>query len=170
MKIFTLLLLLSALVFANDTSIQKFDLGMNYLLGKGVKQNKKTAFKYLQESAQMGNKQAQYNLALMYYLGDGVKQDTTKTLLLLEESAKQGYQKAIENIGRVAMQIMKFDKALYWLKINAKNGDIKANYLIAEIYIAQDDLKNAKVYAQKAINSGDKDAKLLWEEYKLSSF
>jgi len=170
MKKLTILLILTSLLSAEPSPQEQFDLGMQYLLGDGVKQDKQKAAIYLQKSSDQGDAEAQYNLALMYYLGDGVKQDVAKTLTLLERSAKQGYQKAIDNVGRIAMQIMKFDKALYWLKINAKNGDLKANYLIAEIYINKEDLKNAKIYAQKAIDSGDEDAKVLWKEYKLANY
>ncbi len=170
MKIFFLFFLLSSLLFGSTDAMQKFDLGMQYLLGKGVQQDKKKALTYLQEAAKMGSAEAQYNLALIYYLGDGVKQDTKKSLDLLEKSANQGYKKAVENVGRIAMQLIQFDKALHWLKINANNGDIKSNYLIAEIYITKEDFPNAKIYAKKAIDSGDSDAKLLWQEYKLSNF
>jgi len=170
MKKIIFLSLLSLSLFSSPEATDKFDVGMQYLLGEGVAQDKHKAFTYLSESAEMGNAQAAYNLALMYYLGDGVKQDTAKSLALLEKSAQQGYEKAIENIGRIAMQLMKFDKALKWLKINAKNGDIKANYLISEIYVMREDYKNAKIYAKKAIDLGDNDARNLWREYKLSNF
>jgi len=170
MKILLILLTLSSLLLSNTSAQIKFDLGMQYLLGKGVTQNKQKAFQYLEEASKLGNAEAQYNLALMYYLGDGIKQDTSKSLTLLESSAKLGYKKAIENIGRIAMQLLKFDKALYWLKINARHGDIQANYLIAEIYVSKEDFKNAKIYASKAINSGNKNAEILWKEYKLSKY
>lgn len=170
MKIFLLFFLLFHLsIFASQTT-KKFDLGMEYLLGEGVQQDKQKAFKYLDEAAQDGNVEAIYNLALMYYIGDGVAQNIPMAAKLLDRVARNGYKSAIQNVGRIYMQIFKFDKALYWLKINAKNGDIKANYLLAEIYVQKEDFKKAKLYARQAIKSDDKDAKLLWKDYKLFNY
>jgi TPR repeat protein len=143
---------------------------MAYLLGQGVTQDKHKALQLLGEASKEGRAEAQYNLALMYYMGDGVEQNVTKTAQLLERSAKQNYKKAIANVGRIYMQILDFDKAIYWLSINAKNGDTQAEYLLAELYVEKGDFKNAKTHAQKAMNNGNLDAKQLYNDYNLSSY
>jgi len=91
------------------------------------------AFKLLQQEARDGSAQAEYNLALMYYRGDGVKQNIEKSAELLEKSAKKGYKLAIQNVGQIYMQLLKFDKAKKWLKINAQNGDANAKELLKSI-------------------------------------
>lgn len=168
-NILFLVMFIISFIFASQGS-DKFDIGMKYLLGKGLKQDKQKAFTYLSEAANEGDVAAEYNLALMYYMGDGVEQNISKSVILLDSSARKGYAKSIENVGRIYMQILKFDKAIYWLKMNVKNGDFKANYLLAESFIQKDDYKNAKIYAKKAMAGGDVDAKLLFEEYKLSNY
>ena len=130
----------------------------------------KTAFKILKKASNRGDANAQYNLALMYYQGDGVEQNISKTAQLLESSAQKGNKKAIENIGRIYMQILDFDKASYWLEKNAKNGDKEAYYLLSEIYCEKEKFKLAKKWAKKSIENGNLDAKDLWDRYKLQDY
>ena len=47
------------------------DLGMLYLKGEGVKQNKVTAFELFKKAALLGDAAAQINVALMYAWGRG---------------------------------------------------------------------------------------------------
>jgi len=170
MKLFVLIFILMSALYAAPKS-EKFEKGMEYLLGsQSVKQDKRKAFKYLSEASKEGDSAAEYNLALMYYMGDGVDQNISASLELLNSSALKGYKKSIENIGRIYMLDYQFDKAIKWLKINAKEGDAQANYFLAEIYIQNEDFKNAKIYAQKAIESGIVEAEVLYREYKLSNY
>ena len=163
------LLVVASLIFAATPS-EKFDKGMAYLLGNGVAVDKEKALHYLSEAANEGSCEAEYNLGLMYYQGDGVDQNITKSLVYLEKSAKAGYEKAVQNIGRVYMQRYKFDKAIPWLVRNAQAGDNEAYYLLAEIYVAKGDKHTAKQYAQKAIEGGSVNAKMLWQQEGLDSY
>ena len=95
------------------------------------------ALKLLTQEAKSGSAESQYNLALMYYRGDGVDYNLTKSAELLESSAQQGYTRAIENVGRIYMQLLKFEKAKKWLKINVKNGDEGAAELLKSIEQSQ---------------------------------
>jgi len=147
-----------------------FDLGMQYLLGNGKVIDKNKAMYYLTKAQQEGDAEATYNLALMYYTGDGIKQDIKKAAELLDEAASKKFIKAIQNVGRVYMQLLNFEKAIYWLIKNAQNGDNQANYFLAELYIAQGNLKMAKIYTEKAMGYGIKDAKNLWKEHKLFNY
>ena len=152
------------------TPSEKFDKGMAYLFGNGVSQDKNKALQYLSEAADDGSCEAEYNLALMYYSGDGVDQNITKALHYLENSAKAGYAKAVQNVGRVYMQRYEFDKAIPWLKRNAKGDDVQAYYLLAEIYVAKGDKHTAKQYAKEAIEQGSDDAKILWQQEGLANY
>ncbi len=170
MKLFILIFLLLSALYAEQNS-EKFEKGMEYLLGsQSVKQDKRKAFEYLSEASKEGDAAAEYNLALMYYMGDGVDQNLSASLKLLNTSALKGYKHSIENIGRIYMMDYQFSKAIKWLKINAKNGDAQANYFLAEIYVQKEDFKSAKLYAQKAIESGIVEAEALYKEYKLSTY
>ncbi|MFK5937532.1 MAG: tetratricopeptide repeat protein [Sulfurimonas sp.] len=132
--------------------------------------NYQKAFTLLQKASDNGDVNAKYNLALMYYRGDGTKQDIPKSLELLEVAAKQGNEKALQNIGRVYMQIIKFDKAIYWLEKNAKQGDKNAYYLLAEIYCSQEKFALAKKWANKSIKSGNVESKILYKECQLDKY
>jgi TPR repeat protein len=103
-------------------------------------------------------------------MGDGIDQNISMSAKLLDSSATAGYEKSIANVGRIYMQLLKFDKAIKWLKVNAKNGDIQANYLLAEIYVEKGEFKNAKINAKIAIDNDNLDAKNLWDTYNLSKY
>jgi len=148
----------------------QYDLAMMYLSGHYVKQDLNLAFTWLGSSADLGNANAQYNLALMYYKGDFTDQNVTKAAELLESAALQAHQGAIKNIGIVYMQLIKFDKALKWLKINAQSGDTNSYYLLAEVYCNQENFSEAKTFAKKSIESGNVYAKKLWDKYELSKY
>ena len=128
------------------------------------------AFKLLQKASDLGDINAKYNLALMYYRGDGTKQDIPKSLELLEVAASQGHEKAFQNIGRIYMQVIEFDKATYWLEKNALQGDQNAYYLLAEIYCSQEKFVLAKKWANKSIQGGNLESKRLWEECHLDKY
>ena len=126
---------------ANNKNAE-YDLGMMYLIGSHVNKNHAKAFDYLTEASQHGHLDAKFNLSLMYYNGDATDSNITKTLELLESASSQGHTDSIKNIGRIYMQDFQFEKAVKWLKINVKNGDEEAKYLLQEIYTQKEELKN----------------------------
>ncbi|MDQ1263673.1 MAG: uncharacterized protein QG559_674, partial [Campylobacterota bacterium] len=71
---------------------------------------------------------------------------------------------------RVYVQLLKFKEATKWLEQNAKDGDVGAYYILAQVYCELEDFKNAKKWAQKSIDSGNKEAKLLYEKYELKKY
>jgi len=68
------------------------------------------------------------------------------------------------------MQLLKFDKAIQWLKVNAHNGDTNAYYLLAEAYCQQEKFEDAKIWAKKSIKAGNVDAIKLYEKYNLEKY
>jgi len=163
-----LVLFIVSFSYANDT--EDFTKGMDFLLGTNIKQDKTKAFYYLNKASKANNAEASYNLALMYYIGDGIDQNISMSAKLLENASNLGYKKAVDNVGRIYMQLLKFDKAIKWLKINAEAGDIQANYLLAEVYVQKDDFKDAKINAKIAIDNGILEARNLWNDYNLSKY
>lgn len=159
MKKILSILLLTSVLSASDTALDAFNTG-----------DYKSAFDILDKKAKDGNINAKYNLSLMYYNGYGVDQNISKAVKLLELAATAGHKKAIENVGRIYMQLMKFDKAANWLEKNAQNGDTDAYYLLAEIYIEQEKYKKAKYWTKKSIEAGNKEASILWKQYNLQNY
>ncbi|WP_457746125.1 tetratricopeptide repeat protein [Sulfurimonas sp.] len=159
MKFWLLFILSFVIVYASQQS----DMAL-------ANHNYKKAFELLSKEAKSGDAEAQYNLALMYYMGDGVEQNVSMSAKLLDRSAKAGFRAAKDNVGRIYMQLLKFNEALPWLLENATNGDRGAYYLLAEIYVEQENFKEAKKWAYKAIKAGNSDAKLLWNKYNLERY
>ena len=159
MKKVVIIALLSCFIFANDAADKAFQ----------AKEYTK-AFEILSKEAQQGNANSQYNLALMYYNGLGVEQNISKSLELLESAAQAGHKKAIANIGRIYMQVVDFDHAVKWLQLNAVKGDATAAYLLAEIYVEKGSFTEAKQWAKKAIDAGNNEALLLWQQYHLARY
>ena len=154
----------------NANATAQYDLGMFYLKGNNVAQDYKQAATWLDSSAKLGNTDAQFNLALMYYKGEGVDENTTKSAELLDAAATNGHIHAKQNIGRLYMRLLKFDKAIAWLTLNAKEGDVEAFYLLAEIYVSKEEFKEAAYWADRAIAKHDLKAQELWDKYKLGDY
>ena len=57
-------------------------------------------------------------------------------------------------VGRIYMQLIKFDKAIPWLEKNAQQGDIEATYFLAEIYCSQNMYIKAEPWLQRAEKAG----------------
>jgi len=154
----------------NANATAQYDLGMFYLKGNNVKQDYKKAATWLDSSSNLGNTDARFNLALMYYKGEGVDENTTKSAELLDSAATNGHILAKQNIGRLYMRLLKFDKAIAWLTLNAKDGDIEAFYLLAEIYVSKEELKEAAYWADRAMAQHNLKAKELWDKYNLEDY
>ena len=148
----------------------QYDLAMMYLLGHNTNVNQSLAFSWMQSASDLGNVEALYNLALMYYQGNGTKQDVKKSAEILESAAIKGHKGAVKNIGIIYMQLLKFDKAEKWLKINANNGDINAYYLLTEVYCNQEKYTEAKKWAIKAIDAGHIETEELWKKNNLEKY
>ena len=111
----------------------QYDLGMMYLSGHNIKQDSSLALSWLDSASDLGHLDAKYNEAIIYYEGNIVDRNITKSLQLLESAASHGHTKSIANIGRIYMKELKFNEAKKWLKINVKNGDTEAQYLLNTI-------------------------------------
>ena len=154
----------------NMDAVAQYDLAMMYLSGHNIKQDKELAYTWLDSAADLGNANAQYNLALMYYNGDNVDINVTKSAMLLEKSALGGSKAALNNLGVIYMQLLKFEKATQWLKVNAHSGDTNAYYLLAEAYIQIENFQEAKISAKKSMDVGNVAAANLWKKYKLDTY
>jgi hypothetical protein len=64
----------------------KYDLGMRYLTGNGVRKNKYTGLDLIRKSAYQGHTAAQIELARCYYIGRGVERNARYALRWLLEA------------------------------------------------------------------------------------
>lgn len=79
--------------------LDDYQLGMRYLLGKGVKQDYQTASEHFEKAANRGNPYAQNELAYLYAFGKGVPQDYAAALSWYQKAANQGLASAQYNLG-----------------------------------------------------------------------
>ncbi len=61
-------------------------LGVMYRMGHGVPQNNKTAFKWLQKSAEAKLPLSMHHIGIMFYLGEGTRQNNVRALMWLKLS------------------------------------------------------------------------------------
>src|ERR1017187_10354791 len=108
--VFTLLLLLSAVVFrlpaqqtetdrkqveeikakaeAGDAAAQ-FNLGFSYAQGEGVAKDEVEAVKWFRKAAEQNHAKAQYNLGFCYHNGQGVAKDEVEAVKWYRKAAEQ---------------------------------------------------------------------------------
>ncbi|MGD8479798.1 MAG: tetratricopeptide repeat protein [Methyloceanibacter sp.] len=79
-------------------------LGLMYVEGKGVSQDKAEAVKWFRLAAEQGDARAQYNLGNMYAAGKGVPQDYIQARQWLYVSAEQGDVDAQARLGILYFQ------------------------------------------------------------------
>lgn len=115
----------------NSSSI--YALGVLHKDGTGTKKDMKKAFNNFLESANLGNRNAQFNTGLYYehyYKEANIEQNLDKAFFWYEKSAKQGHEIAQY---RSALLLLKKDKekeAYLMLNKSAKNGFASAEKTI----------------------------------------
>lgn len=113
--------------------------GMMYSTGKGVAQDFKESAKWLRKSAEAGNAYAQFNLAQMFGKGQGgLPQRGDLAQRWYQRSADQGYAPAQNVIGithATDPQDPDYKAAAEWLRKAADQGDIGAQYNLAQLYL-----------------------------------
>lgn len=75
------------------------DMGMNYLLGRGVPQNNAKAFAYFSKAADEDDVFAQNEVAYMYAAGKGTTRDYKKALMYYKKAADHDLASAQFNLG-----------------------------------------------------------------------
>lgn len=74
-------------------------LGVNYLLGRGVKQDDAKAFYYFNQAANRNDPFAQNEVAYLYASGRGVAKDYAQALFYYQKAAESGLASAQYNLG-----------------------------------------------------------------------
>jgi TPR repeat protein len=74
------------------------DLGVRYLLGRGVVQNDVKAFYYFSQEAEEGNPFAQNEIAYMYAVGKGTSKNVSLAFYYYQKAAEQDLASAQYNL------------------------------------------------------------------------
>lgn len=110
----------------------RYNLGLAYLNGMGVKKDHSETFRLWSAAAEAGHLKAQAGLALLYYEGWGVQKSSSEYLRWITRAAKGGDLESQYNLG---MSYLKGEgspkdpgKALHWLLSAANHGHVDASF------------------------------------------
>lgn len=134
-------------------------------------QSNKSEWQILNEKAQAGQTQAQYDLAMRYRYGKGVEKSRSKAHSWLEKSAKGGYAKAQYALAMFYQQHAKntpgVKKSLLWLKRAADQGYKDAQYSLGMMFkngtLVHANHQESRKWLQKAAQQGHVPAQLALE-------
>jgi TPR repeat protein len=79
----------------------QFELGLEYIIGQGVKHNLTEAANLFLKAAEQGHRQAQADLGFMYRKGLGVESDLSKAAFWLQKAAAQGQADSQDWLGEL---------------------------------------------------------------------
>lgn len=82
-----------------DQATSQERLGMDYLLGRGVPENREQAFHWFKKAAEEGSASAANELGYMYASGKGTRQDYQLALECYQQAADAGIPSAKYNLG-----------------------------------------------------------------------
>jgi len=113
----------------------KYNLGVFYEHGEGVRVDRGLAASYLERAAAKGHDSAQLNLGLLYQSGiDGVP-DYRKAIYWLQMAAESGNRKAHGAIGQMYLAGQgverNIEKAIHHLELSAAMGEVYSQYNLA---------------------------------------
>ena len=116
------------------TAEELFDEGVRYCDANDYVK----ALPLLEQAAEKGIKEAQFNCGVMYRKGEGCTTDNNKALYWYEKAAQQGLAKAQFNCGIMYDKgegcTMDKKKALYWYEKAAQQGYAKAQFNCGLMY------------------------------------
>lgn len=129
----------------------RYNLGVLYHQGMGVKKDIKEAIRWYQSAADLGHPEAQYNLGIAYIEGIGVSYDAARAADNFEKAANKGITEAAYNLGLIHENGLlggsRPAQALEWYKKAADGGSAEAKEALAELAknldIPVEEIKNA---------------------------
>ncbi len=147
-----------------DTDAQ-VDLGLIFSDGTSIYgKDYDKAYYWFNKAAEKNNIDAIYQLAILYLYGDGVKQDKELSHKLYLHAAYKGHQGAIYGLQDFYTDepVANPFHEVHNLYIEAKNGDRRAQYLLAKIYYLEEleDYDKALEWFNKSAKQGDSSAQI----------
>ena len=123
------------------------------------------AFLYFERGAIKGNAESQKNLACLYYEGFGVKQDFAKAFTWMEKAAAQGDLQAKINMGKFYRLGIcghpEYSRAQECFEEAAKLGCFEGYFHIGDMYLAENNCIQARLWFEKAVLHGNTDAEYI---------
>lgn len=102
------------------------ELGVRYLLGRGVPQDDVKAFSYFSKAANDDDPFAQNEVAYLYASGKGTPQNNAKAFMYYQKAAKHGLASAQYNLGLLYLNGIGTEPnktlALQWFQKSAGHG------------------------------------------------
>lgn len=121
----------------NGVANARYNLGVLYHQGLGVKRDLGRALYWYREAARLGHPEAEYNLGIAYIEGIGTKYNAPIAGAFFERAANNGIMEAAYNLGLIhengLLGKTDNDKALLWYKIAADQGNVDAQNAIKQL-------------------------------------
>lgn len=122
---------------ASNSSALPKNMGVRYLLGRGVQQNDGKAFGYFLSDADNGDPFAQNQVAYMYAAGKGTQQNYQKALEYYLLASQQGLASAQYNLGLMYLYGLGTEPnksaALHWIQKSASHNFEPAKTTLTKI-------------------------------------
>ena len=123
---------------AQDDAKAQTKLGTDYLLGRGVEQDRDQGFKLIRGAAEKGGAEAQRILGNLYEYGVGAPINLKESAKWRRKAAGQGDGKAARALGNMylAGQGVSADKSLafLWMRRAAEQGDPEGQAALGDMY------------------------------------
>ena len=136
--LFSLLVLSVGVGTAQDDAKAQTKLGTDYLLGRGVEQDRDQGFKLIRGAAEKGGAEAQRILGNLYEYGVGAPINLKESAKWRRKAAGQGDGKAARALGNMylAGQGVSADKSLafLWMRRAAEQGDPEGQAALGDMY------------------------------------
>lgn len=121
----------------NGVANARYNLGVLYHQGLGVRQDMSEAIKWYKSAASLNHPEAQYNLGIAYIEGIGVNYDPGKAAKYFEKAANGGIMEAAYNLGLIyengLLGQSQPDEALLWYKTAADHGSPEAKAALRQL-------------------------------------
>ena len=142
------------------------ELGLRYYDGKGVEKDYNEAYKWFEQSANLGDSESLYQLGYMNVKGFGVEPSYEKAVEYYKKAIELGNVKAMYNLAYIYQYALggfdNIEEAIELYKKAANLGDAKSMYQLGNIYFEGDGVKSDYLEAfnwfEKSSELGNSDA------------
>jgi TPR repeat protein len=111
-----------------------YERSLDYLNGRGVKQDDGTAFELNFRAAALGDHDAVLAMGWFYNHGIGVEKDDDEAFRWYRESARHGEARAMFSLGAIAFERAEFEEALPWFRRAAEAEHSHSLYWLGKMY------------------------------------
>jgi TPR repeat protein len=123
---------------ADDNSVAQYELGLDYLAGRGTSKDEAEGSRWMQKAADHDNPRAQFVLSLGYKEGVGLTANPAKALHWARKSAEQGHPCAQLLVATLYLQgvgaAQSYTEAEKWLERAAAQGERTSMFDLGVLY------------------------------------